>query len=112
TVHADRPRAASKRGFARSSRVSMLISNSQATGERHMAHLRWTEDAVSVGGVCERGFAVERNGSVIPGVLWYPAEASTPQPLVLLGHGGGAHKRNDRMVMLGRMLGGDYGLCC
>jgi len=76
-----------------------------------MARLSWTEGAVSVGGVCERGFAVERDGSVIPGVLWCPAEASTPQPLVLLGHGGGAHKRNDRMVMLGRMFAADYGWC-
>ena len=76
-----------------------------------MARLSWTEDAVSVGGVCERGFAVERNGHVIPGVLWYPAAPSGPQPLVLLGHGGGAHKRNDRMVMLGRMFAADYGWC-
>ena len=76
-----------------------------------MARLSWTEDAVTVGGICERGFAVERNGSVIPGVLWCPAEASAPQPLVLLGHGGGAHKRNDRMVMLGRMFAADYGWC-
>ena len=28
-----------------------------------MARLSWTEDAVSVGGVCERGFAVERKGT-------------------------------------------------
>ena len=38
-----------------------------------MARLSWSEDAVSAGAVCERGFAVERNEHVIPGVLWYPA---------------------------------------
>jgi len=76
-----------------------------------MAPLNWTEDAVNVGGVAERGFTVERNGHSIPGVLWYRAERSGRRPLVLMGHGGSAHKRNDRMVMLGRMLASDYGWC-
>src|SRR6266571_4549595 len=56
-------------------------------GERHMARLCWTEDAVRVGGVCERGCAVERDGNMIPGVVWYPAAASGPRPLVLRGRG-------------------------
>jgi dienelactone hydrolase len=76
-----------------------------------MTRLRWTEEAVSTGGVCERGFAVERNGHVIPGVLWHPSEPHGPRPLVLMGHGGGGHKRNERMVMLGRMFAADYGWC-
>lgn len=29
----------------------------------------------------------------IPGVLWTPADAAGPRPLVLLGHGGGQHKK-------------------
>jgi dienelactone hydrolase len=29
----------------------------------------------------------------IPGVLWTPAEGSGPHPLVLIGHGGGSHKK-------------------
>ena len=74
-----------------------------------MAHLDWTEDAVSGSGVCERGFTVERQGQAIPGVVWYPAAPSGPRPLVLMGHGGGGHKRNERMVMLGRLFAGDYG---
>jgi dienelactone hydrolase len=76
-----------------------------------MAPLNWTEDAVSMGGIAERGFTVERNGHSIPGVLWYPAERSGLRPLVLMGHGGSAHKRNDRMVMLGRMFVANYGWC-
>jgi hypothetical protein len=76
-----------------------------------MAPPRWTDDAVSVGGVCERGFAVERNGRLIPGVLWLPLEPSGPRPLVLMGHGGSGHKRNERMVMLGRMFAADHGWC-
>src|SRR5438128_3116585 len=81
----------------------------QARGERDMAHLDWTEDAVSVSGVCERGFTVARQGQAIPGVVWYPAALSGPRPLVLMGHGGSGHKRNERMVMLGRLCAGDYG---
>jgi dienelactone hydrolase len=76
-----------------------------------MARFSRSADAVSVGGVCEGGFTVERNGLVVPGVLWYPAEPAGPRPLVLMGHGGSGHKRNERMVMLGRMFAADYGWC-
>ena len=34
----------------------------------------------------------------IPGVLWAPAEGSGPRPLVLLGHGGGQHKKGWEVV--------------
>jgi len=74
-----------------------------------MARLSWTEDAVCVDGVCECGFAVERDGNMIPGVVWHPTTSSAPRPLVLMGHGGGGHKRNERMVLLGRLFAGDYG---
>ena len=74
-----------------------------------MARLCWTEDAVRVGGVCARGCAIERDGNMIPGVVWYPTTSSGPRPLVLMGHGGSGHKRNERMVMLGRLFAGDYG---
>src|SRR5262247_3729558 len=80
-----------------------------ARGERDMAHLGWTEDVVSGSGICERGFTVERKGQIIPGVVWHPATSSGPRPLVLMGHGGSGHKRNERMVMLGRLFAGDYG---
>ncbi|HEY7493231.1 MAG TPA: hypothetical protein VIH59_19225 [Candidatus Tectomicrobia bacterium] len=76
-----------------------------------MTGIRWTQDAVQVDGVCERGFTVERHGQVIPGVLWHPARPAGPRPLVLMGHGGSAHKRHERMLMLGRMFSGDYGWC-
>jgi dienelactone hydrolase len=39
-------------------------------------------------GVSEQQFTL----GDIPGVLWTPAEATGPHPLVLVGHGGGQHK--------------------
>ena len=36
-----------------------------------MAHLCWTEDAVSIGGICERGFTVERPMRRLERDLWY-----------------------------------------
>src|SRR5271155_3703852 len=45
-------------------------------------------------GVCEQDFVLDD----IPGVLWSPAGASGPRPLVLLGHGGGQHKRGPGTV--------------
>jgi len=76
-----------------------------------MAGICWTQETLRVAGVCERGFTVERNGHIIPGVLWHPSQPAGPRPLVLMGHGGGAHKRNERMLMLGRMFSVDYGWC-
>ena len=40
-------------------------------------------------GVSERHFTLDG----IPGVLWSPADATGSRPLVLLGHGGGQHKK-------------------
>ncbi|MEV0398741.1 alpha/beta hydrolase [Actinoallomurus sp. NPDC050550] len=45
-------------------------------------------------GVSERLFILDD----IPGVLWSPAEATGSRPLVLLGHGGGRHKKDPRLV--------------
>lgn len=74
-----------------------------------MPTLNWTEQSNQHEGVCSRGFAVERNGHTIPGVLWQPAALSTPQPLILMGHGGSGHKRNARMAMLGKLFATAYG---
>jgi len=76
-----------------------------------MARLQWTKDGAGVDGVRERAFVVERQGQSIPGVLWQPSAQSGPRPLILMGHGGSAHKRNDRMTMLGRMFAVEYGWC-
>lgn len=76
-----------------------------------MTSLQWTQDENGAGGVVERGFEVTRDGLAIPGVLWRPAKTPGLKPLVLMGHGGSGHKRNDRMQMLGRLFSATYGWC-
>jgi dienelactone hydrolase len=49
-------------------------------------------------GVTERLFTVDD----IPGVLWSPAGAAAPRPLVLLGHGGGHHKKAPALLARAR----------
>ncbi len=51
-------------------------------------------------GVCEQDFTLDG----IPGVLWFPAGATGPRPLVLLGHGGGQHKKGPTLVARARRL--------
>lgn len=53
----------------------------------------FTAQATS-GGVLERNFLI----GDVPGVLWSPPSASPGTPLVLMGHGGGLHKRSAGLV--------------
>src|SRR4051794_2562998 len=48
--------------------------------------------------VLERRFAL----GAVPGILWTPAVASAPAPLILLGHPGGLDKMYARLVARGR----------
>src|SRR5580700_12341591 len=59
----------------------------------------------SVDGVSERLFTL----GDIPGVLWTPAGADAPRPLILLGHGGGQHKTAPGMVARGRRYAANCG---
>jgi dienelactone hydrolase len=56
-------------------------------------------------GVSERLFTLGE----IPGVLWTPADATGPRPLILLGHGGGQHKQAPGMVARGRRYAANCG---
>ena len=51
-------------------------------------------------GVRERGFEIERDGRPIPAIAWTPEAAQAPTPLVLIGHGGSGHKREDHILSL------------
>jgi dienelactone hydrolase len=55
--------------------------------------MRFTSETTS-NGVSERLFTLDH----IPGVLWSPADAAGSRPLVLLGHGGGQHKKAEGLV--------------
>jgi dienelactone hydrolase len=50
--------------------------------------MRFTSETSS-GGVCEQLFTLGE----IPGVLWTPQDDAGPRPLILMGHGGGQHKK-------------------
>ncbi|MFJ3216073.1 alpha/beta hydrolase [Kitasatospora sp. NPDC086801] len=59
-----------------------------------MNSLHFTAESSS-DGMLERDFTV----GDVPGVLWSPASDATDRaPLVLMGHGGGAHKKHPAMV--------------
>ncbi len=58
-----------------------------------MHSVRFTA-AASAGGIVERDFTVGE----IPGVLWSPATGPEHAPLVLMGHGGGLHKKTPAQV--------------
>ena len=52
-------------------------------------------EAGSAEGVRERRFDIVRPEGRVPGVLWTPEQAEGATPLVLLGHGGAGHKRDE-----------------
>lgn len=58
-----------------------------------MQSLHFTSEASS-NGVIERDFTLGE----VPGVLWSPASRPARTPLVLMGHGGGLHKRTPALV--------------
>ena len=58
-----------------------------------MHRLHFTAKTSSTG-VIERDFTVGE----IPGVLWSPASGAARAPLVLMGHGGGRHKKSPPMA--------------
>ncbi len=73
--------------------------------------LQWTDDSSFFEGSNERPFTIDREGSSVPGIFWQPETNSAPTAIVMLGHGGSGHKRNERMLILGRLFSGTYGWC-
>jgi hypothetical protein len=67
--------------------------------------MRFTSEQRLDGGVLERGFTLGE----IPGILWTPASASAPAPLILLGHPGGLHKMYPRLAARARHSATEHG---
>lgn len=60
-------------------------------------------------GVTERSFELTVGGERVPGILWTPAGARGPRPLVLQGHGGTQHKRVANILSLARRMVRSHG---
>ncbi|KOV60711.1 alpha/beta hydrolase [Streptomyces sp. MMG1121] len=69
-----------------------------------MHSLQFTADSSS-NGMIERDFTVGE----VPGVLWSSASGADRAPLVLMGHGGGAHKKHPAMAGRAHRLVTDCG---
>jgi len=72
--------------------------------------VRWLGARTSDDGVVERSFQLVQPGGIVPGVVWLPASAESPWPLVALGHGGSGHKRNSRNVDLAHWFASRAGI--
>ncbi|WP_432076285.1 dienelactone hydrolase family protein [Streptomyces wuyuanensis] len=66
--------------------------------------MRFTSEASS-DGVREQLFSLAE----IPGVLWTPAGAAETRPLILMGHGGGQHKKAPGIVVRARRFVAECG---
>ena len=71
--------------------------------------MKWTSQ-ITEKSVTEREFRVESAGREVPGILWSPEAASGPTPVVLIGHGGGGHKRQPHLLSLARRLVRHHGI--
>jgi dienelactone hydrolase len=67
--------------------------------------MRFTSEQRLDDGVLERGFTLGE----IPGILWTPASASAPAPLILLGHPGGLHQMYPRLAARARHSATEHG---
>jgi dienelactone hydrolase len=67
--------------------------------------MRFTSEQRLDDGVLERGFTLGE----IPGILWTPASASAPAPLILLGHPGGLHQMYPRLAARARHSAAEHG---
>ena len=68
--------------------------------------MRFTSEQRLDDGVLEREFTLGE----IPGILWTPASASVPVPLILLGHPGGLHTMYPRLAARARHYAAEHGL--
>ena len=65
--------------------------------------MQFTSEPRLDNGVVERDFALGE----IPGILWTPESASSPSPLILLGHPGGLRQMHPRLAARARQAAAD-----
>ncbi len=58
----------------------------------------------------ERSLEVHCNGRTVPALVWLPSGTTAPVPLVLVGHGGGGHKRAPTVVAMAEGLAREHGI--
>ena len=73
--------------------------------------LNWTGATSTADGVNTRQFRIASRGRSIPGVLWTPSEQFARQPLVLIQHGGSAHKLDPTVLEIVQPLVADKHFC-
>lgn len=71
----------------------------------HFISDTFSSSSSAPGAVVEREFILD----AVPGVLWTPASLTGPAPLVLMGHGGGLHKKAEGLVARAVHLAETYG---
>ncbi|WP_223839396.1 dienelactone hydrolase family protein [Nocardiopsis deserti] len=76
--------------------------------ERLGTRMRLTSQTSS-DGVTEHLFTLSFSSGEIPGVLWTPDGATGPRPLILMGHGGGQHKKAPGIVARARRFAAERG---
>ena len=65
--------------------------------------MSWNDKVGKIDGVEERGFDLAVGGHSVPGVYWSPVDRPSER-LVLLGHGGTAHKKIEYIAELAAMF--------
>jgi len=58
----------------------------------------------------ELALEVECNGRRVPAVVWIPSNATAPVPLVLVGHGGGGHKKAPTVIAMAEGLAREHAI--
>jgi hypothetical protein len=52
-------------------------------------------------GVVEQQIVLKTSEAAVPGILWSSEPPTGPRPTIVIGHGGGAHKRMPDVLNLG-----------
>ncbi len=68
-----------------------------------------TQERIEDGDVVRRSFEVVVDGESVPAVIWAPAGARGPRPLMLMGHGGSQHKKTPTLAARARRYAKAFG---